>query len=75
MNIFANASIRISVNPRKGYCIENTLATSNSSAILTNRNSLLENQVFTALCRVTPEIFYYKTTTGREVDFVWGWSR
>ena len=33
-----------------------------------NRDSLLENLVFTALRRVTPEIFYFKTKAGREVD-------
>jgi len=36
-----------------------------SSGILTNRDSLLENLVFTALRRVTPEIFYFKTKAGR----------
>lgn len=40
------------------------------SGILTNRDSLLENLVFTVLRRVTPEIFYHKTKTGREVDLV-----
>lgn len=40
------------------------------TGILTNRDSLLENLVFTALRRVTPEIFYHKTKTGREVDLV-----
>ncbi len=44
--------------------------TSVSSGILTNRDSLLENFVFSALRRVTPEIFYYRTKTGREVDLV-----
>ncbi len=41
-----------------------------SSGILTNRDSLLENLVFTALRRVTPEISYLKTKAGREVDLV-----
>ena len=31
---------------------------------------LLENLVFTALRRLYPEIYYYKTNTGREVDFI-----
>lgn len=31
---------------------------------------LLENLVFNALRRVTPKIFYYKTKSGREVDFI-----
>lgn|GEM_PF-1035189 len=70
MNIFSSSPIRIGVNPRKVYCIDHALAVPVSSGILINRDSLLENLVFTALCRVTPEIFYYKTKTGREVDLV-----
>ncbi len=70
VNIFSSSPTRISVNPRKVYCIDHALAASVSSGILTNRDSLLENLVFTALRRVTPEIFYYRTKTGREVDLV-----
>lgn len=58
------------MNPCKVYCIDHALADSIRSGILTNRDSLLENLVFTALRRVTPEIFYHKTKTGREVDLV-----
>lgn len=70
VNIFSSSPTRISVNPRKAYCIDHALAASVSSGILTNRDCLLENLVFTALRRVTPEIFYHKTKTGREVDLV-----
>jgi len=70
VNIFSSSPTRISVNPRKVYCIDHALVTSVSSGIITNRDSLLENLVFTALRRVTPEIFYHRTKTGREVDLV-----
>lgn len=70
VNIFSSSPTRISVNPRKVYCIDHALVTSVSSGILTNRDNLLENMVFTTLRRVTPEIFYFKTNTGREVDLV-----
>lgn len=70
VNIFSSSPTRISVNPRKVYCIDHALAASISSGILTNRDSLLENLVFTALRRVTRELFYHKTKTGREVDLV-----
>lgn len=70
VNILSSSPTRISVNPRKVYSIDHALAVSTSSGILTNRDSLLENIVFTALRRVTPEIFYHKTKTGREVDLV-----
>jgi hypothetical protein len=68
VNIFSSSPTRISVNPRKIYCIDHALAASLSSGILSNRDNLLEHLVFTALRRVTPEIFYHKTKTGREVD-------
>ncbi|WP_432822561.1 ATP-binding protein [Trichloromonas sp.] len=70
VNIFSSSPTRISINPRKVYWIDHALVTSISSGILTNRDNLLENLVFTALRRVTPEIFYHKTKTGREVDLV-----
>ncbi len=70
VNIFTNSPTRISVNPRKVYCVDHALVPSVSSGILTNRDSLLENLVFTALRRVTPEIFYFRSKTGREVDLV-----
>jgi predicted AAA+ superfamily ATPase len=56
VNILSSSPTRISVNARKVYCIDHPLVTSVSSDILTNRNSLLENLVFTALHRVTPKI-------------------
>lgn len=70
VNIFSKSPPRISVNPRKVYCIDHALAASISSGILSNRECLLENLAFTALRRVTQEIFYFKTKTGREVDLV-----
>lgn len=52
------------------FRIDCALVNSFNSGILTNRDSLLENPVFTALRRLTPDISYYKTKAGREVDFV-----
>ena len=57
-------------NPKKVYCIDHALIASVSSAILVNSGHLLENLVFTALRRRHAEIHYYRTRTGREVDFV-----
>ncbi len=45
------------------------MITSLSSGILVNSGHLLENLVYTALRRIFPEVFYYKTAAGREVDF------
>ena len=66
-----DASIRRSkVNPKKVYCVDHSLVTSISSGILVNSGHLLENLVFIALRRKTEDIFYYRTQSGKEVDFI-----
>ncbi|MFN2343514.1 MAG: ATP-binding protein [Desulfonatronovibrio sp.] len=70
VRIFDASLARANANPKKIYCIDHALVTSISSGILINSGHLLENIVFMALRRVTPNIFYYKTKTGREIDFI-----
>lgn len=72
VRIFDASLARVNTNPKKIYCVDHALVTSISSGILVNSGHLLENLVFTALRRVTPDIFYYKTKAGREVDFIAG---
>jgi hypothetical protein len=72
VRIFDASLARANTNPKKIYCVDHALVTSISSGILVNSGHLLENLVFTALRRVTPDIFYYKTKAGREVDFITG---
>ena len=64
------SAARRNTNPKKVYCIDHALVTSVSSRILINSGHLLENLVFVALRRRHDQIYYYKTGTGREVDFV-----
>jgi uncharacterized protein len=59
-------------HPGQTSRIDHALETSICSGILVNSGHLLENLVFTALHRVTPDIFYYKTKTGPGVDFIAG---
>jgi len=61
---------RSKTNPKKIYCIDHALVSSVASGILVNTGHLLENLVFTALRRVTFDIYYYKTNSGLEVDFI-----
>jgi predicted AAA+ superfamily ATPase len=68
--IFDASLARRQTNPKKIYCIDHALVTSVSSGILVNSGHLLENLVFTTLRRRAPEIFYYKTANGLEVDFI-----
>ncbi len=68
--IYDASLARSNTNPKKIYCIDHALVTSLSSGILVNSGHLLENLVFTALRRTCPNIYYYKTRSGREVDFI-----
>lgn len=70
VRIFDASLARSNTNPKKIYCIDHALVTSVSSGILVNTGHLLENLVFTALRRLYSDIYYYKTRTGREVDFI-----
>jgi uncharacterized protein len=75
VQIFDSSAARRDSNPKRIYCIDHAMVASVSSGILVNSGHLLENLVFTALRRLYPEIYYYKTKTGREVDFIVPTSR
>lgn len=70
VQIFDASLARRNVNPKKIYCIDHALVTSTSSGILVNSGHLLENLVFTALRHSHTTIYYYRTKSGKEVDFV-----
>ena len=70
VRIFDASLARVNSNPKKIYCVDHAMVTSVSSSILVNDGHLLENLVFTALRRITSDIFYYKSKGGREVDFI-----
>ena len=70
VKIFDASLARANTNPKKAYCIDHALAVSVGSGILVNSGHLLENLVFTALRRTTEGIFYYRTKSGEEVDFL-----
>lgn len=70
VRIYDASLARSNTNPKKIFCIDHSLVSSISSRVLVNSGHILENLVYTALRRVHPEIFYYKTKNGREVDFI-----
>jgi len=70
VRIFDASLARSNTNPKKIYCVDHALITSVSSGILANSGHLLENLTFTALRRLYTELYYYKTKTGKEVDFI-----
>ena len=63
--IFDASLSKANANPKKIYCIDHSFATSIGSGVLVNSGHLLENLVFTALRRITPDIAYFKTKGGR----------
>jgi uncharacterized protein len=70
VRLFDPSLARSNANPKRVYCIDHALVVSVASGILVNSGHLLENLVFVALRRKHPEIYYGKTTGGREVDFI-----
>lgn len=70
VRLFDASFARSQTNPKKIYGIDHSLVRSVSSGVLLNSGHLFENLVFTALRRIHPEIFYYKSSSGKEVDFI-----
>lgn len=68
--IFDASLARRNTNPKKIYCIDHGLVSSVASGVLINSGHLLENLVYTSLRRLHQEIYYYKTRSGKEVDFI-----
>jgi hypothetical protein len=58
------------VNPRKVYIIDTGLITACSRSIKPEWGRLLENLVFLELRRRYSEVEYYRTGSGKEVDFI-----
>ena len=70
VRVFDASLARSKTNPKRIYCVDHGMVTSVASGILVNSGHLLENLVFTALRRLSPDIYYYKTKRGQEVDFI-----
>jgi len=70
VRIFDASLARSNANPKKIYCIDHSLVTSVASGLLVNTGHLLENLIFTALRRLYSKIHYYRTKSGREIDFI-----
>lgn len=68
--IFSESVHKQQVNPKKIYCIDTGLVCSIQSGFSKNIGRLMENIVFLHIRRYEPQIWYYKTKSGREVDFI-----
>jgi len=58
------------VNPKKFYLVDVGLHNYLTFKFSENRGRILENLVFLELRRRTPEIHYYRSPSGQEVDFL-----
>jgi hypothetical protein len=70
VKIFDPSLARKNTNPKKIYCIDHSMVKSVSSGIMNNSGHLLENLVFLSIRRKTSDVYYYKTLSGKEVDFI-----
>jgi predicted AAA+ superfamily ATPase len=71
VKIFSASVSKQNVNVKKVYCIDHSMITSITPGILSNRGHLLENLIFVHIRRQTQELYYYRTTNGQEIDFIW----
>lgn len=70
LNRYAFSLKQQSFYPKKCYCIDNGLVESIAFQFSKNKGKYLENLVFLELKRNGKEVFYYKTTKDKEVDFL-----
>lgn len=70
MNFYTPKMMNQLMYPRKVYCVDNGFFTSLSTGFSKNTGRLFENWVFQNLKKTKKDIYYLKTKTGREVDFV-----
>ncbi len=68
-NVYDYSVKRQQVAPKKTYAIDTGLVRSVGFSFSPNTGRLLENLVFLALRRRTPEVYYYTSPGGYEVDF------
>ena len=71
VKIFSQSVAIQNVNAKKVYCIDHAMINSVTSGISANSGHLLENIIFLHLRRMTESLYYYRTSKGKEIDFVW----
>lgn len=69
INVYDFSIKRQQIAAKKVYSIDTGLTRSVAFSFSENRGKLLENLIFLNLRRQSKEIYYYKTKTGKEVDF------
>lgn len=68
--LFTESFRQSQITPKKVYVVDNGLIQANILSETKNYGRLLENQVYLDFRRQNKKIFYYKTKSGYEIDFV-----
>lgn len=68
--LFTESLRQAQLTPKKIYVVDNGLIQANIFSQPDNLGRLLENQIYLDLRRENKKIFYYKTKSGYEIDFV-----
>ncbi len=71
VQIFDRSFAKRNVNLKKIYCVDHSMVDSVDPNVTEKKGYLLENLVFSTIRRGSSEIYYYKTGSGKEVDFCW----
>jgi len=69
VNLYDFSVKRQQIAPKKIYCVDSGFANAVGFGFSPNTGKLLENLVYLALRRRSPEVYYYTTPGGYEVDF------
>ena len=69
VNVYDYSVKRQQIAPKKIYCIDTGLVNKVGFGFSPNTGKLLENLVYLALRRSTPDVYYFSAPSGYEVDF------
>lgn len=69
LNVYDYSVKRQQIAPKKIYCIDTGLVHKVGFGFSPNTGKLLENLVFLTIRRTTPDIYYFSSPSGHEVDF------
>jgi predicted AAA+ superfamily ATPase len=70
VSLFTESVTKQMVNPKKIYAIDPGFIKNVTTQISENVGRLLENVIYIHLRRQTREIYYYRTRSGYEIDFI-----
>ncbi len=70
VKLYSSSVVKQNINMKKIYCVDHGLVSSIDPGIKEKQGYLLENIIFSYLRTKTENIFYYRTKSGKEIDFI-----